>query len=138
MSERLSLILNERDTLARLGGDDFVVMLMDIIDAEQATTAAELLLTALHEPFVLDNKEIYVGASIGIALYPTNGDEFDLLIKNAESAMYYAKDQGRNNYQFFSQEIQAATADRFAIENELRGAIRASELRLYYQPQFTL
>ena len=138
VSERLSLILNERDTLARLGGDDFVVMLMDILDDEQATAAAELLLTALHEPFVLDNKEIYVGASIGIALYPANGDEFDLLIKNAESAMYYAKDQGRNNYQFFSQEIQAATADRFAIENELRGAIRASELRLYYQPQFTL
>jgi len=138
VSERLSLILNERDTLARFGGDDFVVMLMDILDANQATAAAELLLTALHEPFVLDNKEIYVGASIGIALYPANGDEFDLLIKNAESAMYYAKDQGRNNYQFFSQEIQAATADRFAIENELRGAIRASELRLYYQPQFTL
>ena len=138
VSERLNLILNDRDTLARLGGDDFVVMLMDILDAEQAAAAADLLLTALHEPFVVDNKEIYIGASIGIALHPANGDEFDVLIKNAESAMYYAKDQGRNNYQFFSQEIQAATADRFAIENELRGAIRASELRLYYQPQFTL
>ena len=138
VAERLNLILNERDTLARLGGDDFVVMLMDILGPEQAAAAADLLLTALHEPFVLDDKEIYVGASIGIALNPANGDEFDVLIKNAESAMYYAKDQGRNNYQFFSHEIQAATADRFAIENELRGAIRASELRLYYQPQFTL
>jgi diguanylate cyclase (GGDEF)-like protein len=138
VAERVSLILNERDTLARFGGDDFIVMLMDILDAEQATAAADLLLTALHNPFVLDDKEIYVGASIGIALYPANGDEFDVLIKNAESAMYYAKDQGRNNYQFFSKEIQAATADRFAIENELRGAIRGSELRLYYQPQFTL
>jgi diguanylate cyclase (GGDEF)-like protein len=138
VAERLNLILNERDTLARLGGDDFVLMLMDIFGIEQAAAAADLVLTALHEPFVLDDKEIYVGASIGIAMYPANGDEFDILIKNAESAMYYAKDQGRNNYQFFSQEIQAATADRFAIENELRGAIRASELRLYYQPQFTL
>ena len=138
VAERVSLILNERDTLARFGGDDFIVMLMDILDAEQAAAAADLLLTALHNPFVLDDKEIYVGASIGIALYPANGDEFDVLIKNAESAMYYAKDQGRNNYQFFSKEIQAATADRFAIENELRGAIRGSELRLYYQPQFTL
>jgi len=138
VAERLNLILNERDTLARLGGDDFVVMLMDIVGPEQAAAAADLLLTALHEPFVLDDKEIYVGASIGIALHPANGDEFDVLIKNAESAMYYAKDQGRNNYQFFSHEIQAATADRFTIENELRGAIRASELRLYYQPQFTL
>lgn len=138
VAERLSLIINERDTLARLGGDDFVVMLMDIRDTEQATAAAHLLLTALHEPFVVDNREIYVGASIGIALYPENGDEFDVLIKNAESAMYYAKDQGRNNYQFFSNEIQTATADRFTIENELRGAIRASELRLYYQPQFNL
>ncbi len=138
VAERLSLILNERDTLARLGGDDFVILLMDIPGADQAGDAAELLLKALHEPFELDSKKMYLGASIGIALFPENGNEFDMLIKNAESAMYYAKDQGRNNYQFFSQEIQAATADRFAIENELRGAIRAPELRLYYQPQFTL
>ncbi len=138
VAERLSLILNERDTLARLGGDDFIVMLMDIPGAEQAGWAADLLLKALHEQFELDDKKMYIGASIGIALYPDNGDEFDMLIKNAESAMYYAKDQGRNNYQFFSQDILAATADRFEIENELRGAIRASELRLYYQPQFTL
>ena len=138
VAERLSLILNERDTLARLGGDDFVLMLMDIQGPEQAGAAAELLLKALHEPFELDDKKMYIGASIGIALYPGNGGEFNILIKNAESAMYYAKDQGRNNYQFFSPDIQAATADRFTIENELRGAIRSSELRLYYQPQFTL
>ena len=138
VAERLSLILNERDTLARLGGDDFVVLLMDILGAEQAEAAANLLLKALHEPFVLNDKEMYLGASIGIALCPGNGDEFDVLIKNAESAMYYAKDQGRNNYQFFSEDIRVATANRFTIESELRGAIRASELRLYYQPQFTL
>jgi diguanylate cyclase (GGDEF)-like protein len=138
VAERLSLILNERDTLARLGGDDFVVLLMDIPGAEQAGEAADLLLKALHEPFMLDGKEIYLGASIGIATYPENGAEFDVLIKNAESAMYFAKDQGRNNYQYFSEEIRTATANRFTIESELRGAIRASELRLYYQPQFTL
>lgn len=138
VSERLSLILNDRDTLARLGGDDFVVLLLDIQSTEQAAEAAELLLTALHEPFVLDDKKMYLGASIGVAMSPGNGDEFDVLIKNAESAMYYAKDQGRNNYQFFSEEIRAVTANRFAIESELRGAIRASELCLYYQPQFTL
>ena len=138
VAERLSLILNERDTLARLGGDDFVVLLMDIQNVEQAAAAADLLLTALHEPFELDDKKMYLGASIGIAIAPGNGDEFDVLIKNAESAMYYAKDQGRNNYQFFSNEIREATANRFAIESELRGAIRASELCLYYQPQFTL
>jgi len=138
IAERLGLILNERDTLARLGGDDFVVLLMDIPGAEQAGAAADLLLKALQEPFVLDDKKIYVGASIGIALYPDNGDEFDLLIKNAESAMYFAKDQGRNNYQFFAEDIREATADRFTIESELRGAIRASELCLHYQPQYSL
>ena len=138
VAERLSLILNERDTLARLGGDDFVVLLMDIPGAEQAGAAADLLLKAMQEPFVLDDKKIYLGASIGVALSPGNGDEFDVLIKNAELAMYYAKDLGRNNYQFFSEDIRAATANRFTIESELRGAIRASELCLHYQPQFTL
>ncbi len=138
VAERLSLILNERDTLARLGGDDFVILMLDITGAEQAGAAAELVLKALHEPFVLDDREMYLGASIGIALYPESGDEFDVLIKNAESAMYYAKDQGRNNHQFFSEDIRTATANRFTIESDLRGAIRASDLRLYYQPQFTL
>lgn len=138
IAERLSLILNERDTLARLGGDDFVVLLMDIPGAQQAGAAAELLLKALQEPFVLDEKKMYVGASIGIALYPDNGNEFDLLMKNAESAMYFAKDQGRNNYQFFTENIREATANRFTIESELRGAIRSSELCLHYQPQFSL
>ena len=138
IAERLSLILNERDTLSRLGGDDFVVLMVDIPGAEQAKAAADLLLKAMQEPFVLDDKKMYVGASIGIALYPDNGDEFDLLIKNAESAMYFAKDQGRNNFQFFSEDIREATADRFTIESELRGAIRSSELCLHYQPQFSL
>lgn len=138
VAERLSLILNERDTLARLGGDDFVVLMVDIPGAEQAAAAADLLLKAMQEPFELDDKKMYVGASIGVALFPDNGDEFDLLIKNAESAMYYAKDQGRNNYQFFAKDIREATANRFTIESELRGAIRSSELCLHYQPQFTL
>ena len=138
VAERLSLILNERDTLARLGGDDFVVLMVDMPGAEQAGAAADLLLKAMQEPFELDDKKMYVGASIGVALFPDNGDEFDLLIKNAESAMYYAKDQGRNNYQFFAKDIREATANRFTIESELRGAIRSSELCLHYQPQFTL
>jgi diguanylate cyclase (GGDEF)-like protein len=138
VAERLSLILNERDTLARLGGDDFVVLMVDMPGAEQAGAAADLLLKAMQEPFDLDDKKMYVGASIGVALFPDNGDEFDLLIKNAESAMYYAKDQGRNNYQFFAKDIREATANRFTIESELRGAIRSSELCLHYQPQFTL
>ncbi len=138
VTKRLQTCIFERDTLARLGGDDFIILLTDLPDKQAIETAGNRLLQAFREPFVLDGKEIYIDASIGIAQYPVNGEEVDTLIKNAEAAMYYAKDQGRNNYQFSSDDIQAATADRFVIENELRRAIRESELRVFYQPQFNL
>jgi diguanylate cyclase (GGDEF)-like protein len=138
VATRLQGALYERDTLARLGGDDFVVLLADISDEDGIKIVAERLLRLLDEPFVLEGKEIYVDASMGIALHPQNGDQVDALIRNAESAMYFAKEKGRNNYQFSSAEIQSATADRFVIENELHAAIRSQQLQVFYQPQFSL
>ena len=138
VAERLQGVLFERDTLARLGGDEFAILLTDIEDKSAAGAAAERMLKLFQEQFILDGKEVYVDSSIGVALYPENGAEMDALIKNAEAAMYYAKDQGRNNFQFSSDDIRAATADRFVIENELRAAVRGDQLRVFYQPQFAL
>lgn len=138
VSQRLSSNLSERDTLARLGGDDFVVLVGEVESEANLKQTAQGLLDLFKEPFVLDDKDVYVDSSIGIAHYPSNGDNVDVLIKNAEAAMYYAKDSTQDSIQFASEEIQAATVDRFSIENELRLAIKNSELRVFYQPQFSL
>ncbi len=135
---RLKESLFERDTLARLGGDDYIILLTDLPDKKVAEKVAKRLLDSFKRPFIIHEKEIYVDCSIGIAHYPENGDDVDVLIKHAESAMYYAKEQGRNNIQLSSEEIQTATAQRFEIENDLRVAIKASQLRVFYQPQFSL
>ncbi len=135
---RLKESLFERDTLARLGGDDYIILLTDLPDKKVAEKVARRLLDSFKRPFIIHEKEIYVDCSIGIAHYPENGDDVDALIKHAESAMYYAKDQGRNNIQLSSEEIQTATAHRFEIENDLRVAIKTSQLRVFYQPQFSL
>ncbi len=138
VAERLKVAMTPWDTIARLGGDDFVLLLPDIESQADAREVAGKLLKLFQTPFVLSGQNVYVDASIGIAMYPDNGSDADNLLKNAEAAMYYAKDQGRNNFQFCTAEIQEATATRFVIENELREAIMQSQLKLYYQPQFSL
>lgn len=138
VAERLKVAMTPWDTIARLGGDDFVLLLPDIESQADAREVAGKLLKLFQTPFVLSGQNVYVDASIGIAMYPDNGSDADNLLKNAEAAMYYAKDQGRNNFQFCTAEIQEATATRFVIENELREAIIQSQLKLYYQPQFSL
>jgi len=138
VSQRLNSKLGERDTLARLGGDDFVILIAEVENEENLQEKAQRILDLFEEPFELDNKDVYVDSSIGIAHYPTNGDNVDALIKNAEAAMYFAKDPAEDSIQFSSKEIQAATVDRFSIENELRVAIKTSELMVFYQPQFSL
>ncbi len=138
VADRLRTIISEQDTLARLGGDDFVLLFSDLPDRDAALAQARRIQEQFSQPFRLDGKEVYLDASIGIARYPENGTEPDILIKHAESAMYYAKDRGGNSIQFSSEEIQAATANRFTIENDLRCAIRNEQLQVYYQPQFDL
>ncbi|MDY6978800.1 MAG: EAL domain-containing protein [Pseudomonadota bacterium] len=138
VAERLKAAVTPWDTIARLGGDDFVLLLPDVGKPEHASDKADALLKLFQTPFVLSGQNVYVDASIGIAMYPENGRDADNLLKNAEAAMYYAKEQGRNNFQFCTSGIQEATATRFVIENELREAIKTSQLVLYYQPQFSL
>ncbi|MDR9436013.1 MAG: EAL domain-containing protein [Thiohalophilus sp.] len=138
VAERLKSAVTPWDTIARLGGDDFVLLLPDVGRPEHASEKADALLQLFQTPFVLSGQNVYVDASIGIAMYPENGRDADNLLKNAEAAMYYAKEQGRNNFQFCTSGIQEATATRFVIENELREAIKTSQLVLYYQPQFSL
>ncbi len=138
VADRLKKVLSAWDTIARLGGDDFVLLLTDIKEKSALEDKARELLSLFEIPFELSGKSIYLDASIGIAAYPDNGQDSDTLLKNAEATMYYAKAQGGKNYQFCSGEIQTATMDRFTIENELRVAIKNSELILHYQPQFSL
>ncbi len=138
VADRLKKVLSAWDTIARLGGDDFVLLLPDIKEKSALEDKARELLSLFEIPFDLSGKSIYLDASIGIATYPDNGQDSDTLLKNAEATMYYAKAQGGKNYQFCSGDIQTATVDRFTIENELRVAIKNSELLLHYQPQFSL
>jgi len=138
VADRLKKVLNAWDTIARLGGDDFVMLLPDIKQTSALEEKAQELLALFETPFELSGKSIYLDVSVGIAAYPDNGQDSDTLLKNAEATMYYAKAQGGKNYQFCSGDIQSATVDRFTIENELRVAIKNSELLLHYQPQFSL
>jgi diguanylate cyclase (GGDEF)-like protein len=138
VAECLKGELGEGDTLARLGADEFVILLPGIAGREAAADMTRRLLGCLHEPFQLGEQKVYVDARVGIALYPEHGTDADQLIKHAEAAMYHAKQQSHRYFEFASEQIQMATTDRFILENELRGAIRNSQLRLFYQPQFNL
>jgi diguanylate cyclase (GGDEF)-like protein len=126
------------DAIARLGGDEFTVLLSEVSHSEDAAAVARRIIEVLREPFIIDRSELLVGASIGITVYPTDGDDIITLLRNADSAMYRAKEQGRNNHQFFNTCINEAAARRFALERKLCRAFENHELRLYYQPQIQI
>jgi len=125
----------ETHELARLGGDEFTVLLSNIREAQDAGTVARRILESLARSFLIDGHEIAVTASIGIAIFPTDGDSIDLLLKSSDIAMYHAKEQGRNNVQFYSSTMNALAAERLEMENDLRKALERHELIVYYQPQ---
>jgi diguanylate cyclase (GGDEF)-like protein/PAS domain S-box-containing protein len=122
-------------TLARLGGDEFILAMADIDRAEDAAKAAHRLIQAMQTPFRLDEHEIVMTASIGISLYPDDGEDTETLLKNADSALYHAKDAGRNNYQFYNQSMNAKALARLSLEGSLRRALEKQEFLLHYQPQ---
>ena len=127
-----------QDLLARLGGDEFVIVLTEINHADAVAQVARRVLEVMAQPFVVENKEVFTGCSIGIALYPRDGVNMDMLLKHADTALYHAKDRGRNNYQMFSHAMNEAATQRLVLENHLRKALKNHELILYYQPQVAL
>ncbi|WP_310599165.1 EAL domain-containing protein [Desulfobulbus sp.] len=135
MSRRLKGQLRASDTLARQGGDEFLILLPEIGTAEDAGLIATRLLECLRVPFFHENIEYYVSASIGVTIAPDDGTNIDDLIRNADIAMYRAKKQGRDAYQFFTTELDSHMLHRFYLESNLRRSIEREEFELYYQPQ---
>jgi len=126
---------SSKHQVTRFGGDEFAVLLTDISRIEDTARAAKRILSKLSEPFVVKDHEVFIGASIGITLYPMGGRDVDTLLKNADIAMYHAKDTGRNNYQFFTKSMNRMAFERLTLETRLRKALENEEFRLYYQPQ---
>lgn len=126
------------DTIARLGGDEFTVIVDQINDMEQVATVAERIRTTLSAPLILSGTEIFVTASIGIAIYPANGASLEEMIKAADAAMYRAKQDGRNTYAFFNSEMNAEASKRLNMSNLLRRALERDELILHYQPKVSV
>lgn len=134
VSERLLDTLRDEDTVARLGSDEFVVVLLDVEHKESVGLIAEKILQGIRQPLVMGTHEIILTASIGIAVYPTDGETWDDLIRNADSAMGRAKNQGGNTFRFYQQEMNFHSLERFRLETGLRHALEKNEFMLYYQP----
>ncbi|GEM_PF-122284 len=135
---RLAGCVREVDTVSRQGGDEFVVILPDVAEEEDVTPVTRKILHAMSEPFDVDGHELFVTCSIGIALYPKDGEDGQTLLKNADAALYRAKDLGRNNAQFYAAEMNLKALERLMLENGLRHALERREFLLHYQPQVDL
>ena len=138
LAVQLRACLRENDTLARQGGDEFVVLIEDLADPNQVTGIAQKILETVAETRVLGGQEFNITASIGISVYPDEGADLQTLLKNADIAMYRAKEQGKNNFQFYSAEMNQHTFERLALETSLRRAIERQEFLLHYQPKTEL
>lgn len=137
LAKRIKSILHDEDTVSRFGGDEFVIVL-PAASANSAANLAEQLLEVISAPFLVDHHELITTASIGIAIYPNDGDDIEILYKNADTAMYKAKQAGRNGFRFFAQEMQSHTERNMQLANALRFAIERDQLQLHYQPQVSI
>jgi diguanylate cyclase (GGDEF)-like protein len=130
--------VREADTIARLGGDEFVIILDDIPALRFAANFVERLLTVFAQPFLVEGHELFVTASIGVSVYPQDGEEIDALVRHADVAMYQTKNSGRNGFSFFSATMTEGATERLRLEHDLHGALQRHEFVLHYQPQFSL
>jgi diguanylate cyclase (GGDEF)-like protein/PAS domain S-box-containing protein len=135
MSTRFKECLRASDVVARLGGDEFVFLIQEVGDAAQVTTVARKVLSAALRPVEILGQECRVTASVGIAMYPADATDEQSLMKNADMAMYLAKEEGKNNFQFYSKNIKSQSLERMAIETQLRRALDNNEFTLHYQPK---
>jgi diguanylate cyclase (GGDEF)-like protein len=138
VSERLLKVCRASDTLARLGGDEFTLIVEDLKDTHGLAVIAEKILHAFADPFSLDGYKLEISVSIGISVFPKDGADVNELIKHADTAMYSAKDSGRNTYRFYTQELTANAFEYFAIEIALQKALDRDEFFLVYQPQYNI
>lgn len=138
VTQPTSQVSNGNNEVARLGGDEFMILLSEIRQAEDAAVVARRILEKLSEPLHLAGHNVFVTPSIGIAVFPHDGEEVDTLFKNADTAMYYAKRAGKNAYQFYDDSMNKAALERLTLENALRSALRNNEFSLHYQPQLDL
>ncbi len=138
VADRLRSCVREADTVARLGGDEYLVVMGDMDNAQDAAQVAQKILSAFNSPVTVDGKELGVTLSIGISVFPNDGEDEQTLMKNADSAVYSAKEAGRNTYQFYTRDMNASMLETLMIENALRRALERQELRLFFQPQVDL
>jgi diguanylate cyclase (GGDEF)-like protein/PAS domain S-box-containing protein len=138
VARRLQGCVRRSDTVSRQGGDEFVILLSEIAQSQDAAVSAEKMLQALSMPHCIGQTELRVTASIGIVVYPDDGADADVLLKHADFAMYHAKEQGRNNYQFFEPNLNVRALERQMLETGLRRALDGHELLLHYQPRMNL
>ena len=135
VANRLLACLRESDTVARIGGDEFTVLVEDMTTMESIAALAQQIIDSLSLPFPLDGREMFCTVSVGIAIYPDDSESLDGLMKSADTAMYRAKEQGRNTYRFFTEDMHRRAYERLLLENRLRGALKRGEFQLHYQPQ---
>jgi len=138
VAERLKGALRESDFISRWGGDEFVVILENIVTAEEAARVATNIINTLKEPMDIKTHHLITTASIGIALYPENGEDANTLIKHADSAMYLAKDMGKNNFRYFTDELSKEIENKLDIDMALHNAIKKNEIYMVFQPQYSL
>nr|NIT41143.1 diguanylate cyclase [Gammaproteobacteria bacterium] len=150
VGERLLRIIRKSDILARnvedisatnvarFGGDEFVLLLTNLQEVQHAAKVARRILYILSDAFVLEGREVLITTSIGISVYPSDGEDANTLIKNADKAMYHAKNLGRNNFQFYTDSVDPASSERLILKSDLYKAVEGEELTLYYQPQLAI
>ncbi len=134
VAERIQEYVREGDTVARLGGDEFTLLVPGISAEEDAAKIARKICEAIHDPFWIDGRELFVTTSLGVSVYPSDGHDGETLVRNADSAMYRAKEQGRDNYQLYTPAMNAKAVERLSLESRLRQAIANDELELHFQP----
>jgi diguanylate cyclase (GGDEF)-like protein/PAS domain S-box-containing protein len=136
--DRLKNCIREQDTIARIGGDEFVIMLANMHEASEAAVVAQKILASLSSPYLINGAELHSSPSMGISIYPEDGQDFVMLMKHADAAMYHTKESGRASYRFYTEEMNLRTLERLTVENNLHKALENGEFDLHYQPKVNM